>query len=115
MVKRIRQFLRRLDIFVDWRDAPCRESGFQSLEDLPRILRQCDLAILRLRGEAYQAAMDAYEAGDDRKELAAARGFMAVAKELGLSPSARRIVKPAPIEKKEFDFQKWLTRRNSLM
>jgi phage terminase small subunit len=91
-----------------------RQLWKQALEDLPHCLRQCDFAILRLACESYQASMEAYAAGDDRTGLAAARGFMIAAKEIGLTPNARRIIKPVEGEVEESDFQKWLKRHGGL-
>jgi len=85
----------------------------QAVTDLPHCLRQADFAILRLACETYQRAMDGFAAGDEKSALAATRLYNNLAREIGLTPSARRIVKPAPGEKQEMDddaFEQWLAR-----
>jgi len=85
----------------------------QAVQDLPHALRQCDFAILRLTCEAYQKAMDAFSSGDEKTALASSRLFGTLAKEIGLSPSSRRVVRPAPTDEKQEpdEFDKWLSRR----
>lgn len=58
---------------------------------LPHILRPLDYAILRVACEAFQMAMTDE---DPKVRLQAMRAFESHARQIGLTPSSRRIVKP---------------------
>jgi phage terminase small subunit len=86
-----------------------------AIESLPHVLRKIDGPILRLACEAYQQAALAFEADDLSAALKASKTFDQLSQKIGLSPSARRVVKPvASVDKKiaseVSEFELWMKR-----
>ena len=75
-----------------------------AVESLPHVLRPVDVAVLRLCCEAYQMAMDCVADPDMKKEaISAMTKFDSLAKQIGLTPHSRRVIKPAASEKQTED------------
>ena len=86
-----------------------------AVDSLPHVLRKIDGPILRLACESYQQAMLAFERDDLSAALKATKTFDQLSQKIGLSPSARRIVKP--VEKEDgkvktevSEFELWMKR-----
>jgi phage terminase small subunit len=86
-----------------------------AIESLPHVIRKVDGPILRLACESYQQAMDMFEAGKTNDALKAAKTFDQLAQKIGLSPSARRVVKPVEskdkgVQSEVSEFELWMKR-----
>lgn len=83
-----------------------------AVRQLPHVLRLVDAAILRVACESFQAAVVARALGDDRTANANIRSFLGAARELGLTPSARRVVRPVEGSEPDADelFKDWVKR-----
>lgn len=64
-------------------------------EALPHVLRPVDGPALELACHAFQNAIQAYQAGDQKEGTTQARTYLAIADKLGLHPASRNIVRPA--------------------
>ncbi|MEQ1904750.1 MAG: hypothetical protein ABL888_11230 [Pirellulaceae bacterium] len=81
-----------------------------AVQALPHILRPLDYGILRLACESFQLAMTAK---DEKIRLQASRAFESLGRQIGLTPSSRRTVKPfEEIEPIDDDaaFNEWMKR-----
>lgn len=76
---------------------------------LSHVLRPVDFAILRLACEAFELAMTD---GCPKVRLSASRAFEAMARQIGLTPSSRRVIKPVDGEQSEEvdPLAKWMER-----
>ncbi|MEQ1904762.1 MAG: hypothetical protein ABL888_11295 [Pirellulaceae bacterium] len=74
---------------------------------LPHVLRPLDYGILRLACEAFQIAMTVEDA---KVRLQAMRAFESHARQIGLTPSSRKTVKPCDDEQQPDDdqFNQWM-------
>jgi len=82
----------------------------QAVEDLGHVLRPVDFAVLKLCCQSFEMSQTSE---DEKVRLSAMRMFASLSHKIGLDPSSRRVVKPAPseVEPSEPDpFQQWLDR-----
>jgi phage terminase small subunit len=70
-----------------------QELWAKATESLAHVLRGIDYAILKQCCQAFQIGQDAFEKGNAKLALAAFRQYENHAKQIGLTPSSRRIVK----------------------
>lgn len=84
-----------------------------AVESLPHVLRPIDGPVLHLCCLSFQSAIDLANEGDHKMAIAFMRAFELLACKIGLTPHARRVIKPvAP--KQEFPddpFIEWMSRR----
>jgi len=87
----------------------------KAIEQMGHCIREVDGPLLRLACEAYQRSMDLRDDGDDNGARKESQVYLQLAKELGLTPSSRRVVKP-PAGKafESTPFDNWLTKRGNL-
>ena len=80
----------------------------EAVKSLEHVLRPIDFAILRLACHAFETAMTDE---DPKVRLSAQRVFESHGRQIGLTPSSRRIVKPVDaVEETDTEFDDWLKR-----
>ncbi|HMO13035.1 MAG TPA: hypothetical protein PKA83_02810 [Pirellulaceae bacterium] len=81
-----------------------------AIKSLAHVLQKPDFAILKQSCQSYQMGQEAQEAGNAKLALAAFRLYESHAKQIGLTPSSRRVVKPIsePEQTGNDLFSQWL-------
>lgn len=82
----------------------------EAIDSLPHVLQRLDFAVLRLCCESYQLAMDCLSDPKQRKLATSAMSrFESLARQIGLTPHSRRIIKPIEVETvDDEEFSEWL-------
>ena len=84
-----------------------------AITSLPNVLVKLDFAVLRLCCESYQLAMDCLADPKQRKLATSAMSrFESLARQIGLTPHSRRIIKPVDVETVDENdpYNDWLNR-----
>ena len=79
-----------------------------AITELPHVLRPVDEPVLRLAAVSYQLAMDSLAANEHKTFVSAVTKFDALAKQVGLNPHCRRVIKPCAENQGDDPLEQWI-------